>query len=72
MTHYIGKIRLYVSLKIDRAGHPHLCGHPTQPYISIVLNSYAVVVAQYVSKARVSSWAIAGAVEVSMADRCIR
>jgi len=34
--------------------------------------SYAVVFEQYVSNARVSSCAIAGAVELSIADRCIR
>ena len=33
---------------------------------------YAVVFVQYVSNARVNSCAIAGAVELSIADRCIR
>jgi len=40
--------------------------------VKTVVEAYTVVVAQYASKARVSSCAIAGAVDVSIADRCIR
>ncbi|CAN5432538.1 hypothetical protein BH10ACI4_BH10ACI4_27700 [soil metagenome] len=41
-------------------------------FVCVFENSYAVVGAQYVSNARASSCAIAGAVEVSIAERCIR
>jgi len=44
----------------------------SSPPVDLSISTYAVVFVQYVSNARVSSCAIAGAVELSIADRCIR